>query len=261
MGTVVTVDVRMAPRAAVPAAMSAVAARLRAIDRDLSTWSADSWVSRIAAGAVPVHDCPGEVREVLALADDLAVLTGGRFSPYWHGRPGAPDPTGLVKGWAAQQASDILLQHGLPDHLVNAAGDVVLSGLPGPASGNLGERPMWRVGVSDPGDAAALACVVTLPAGRTRWAVATSGTGQQGRHVTDPLTRTWPGAVASATAVVPLDAEHPEAGATADACATALVAAGAAPDDLIAALGGHGIRALLIDADGRRTDPHGVCDG
>ena len=74
---------------------------------------------------------------MVAIALDLMELTDGYFSPFWrrlpYGDPG-PDPTGLVKGWAAQQASDVLMAHGLPDHVVNAAGDVVVSGQLGPGA-------------------------------------------------------------------------------------------------------------------------------
>jgi hypothetical protein len=46
----------------------------------------------------------------------------------WRG-DGTVDPTGLVKGWAAGQASHVLLEHGVTNHCVNAAGDLALAGL------------------------------------------------------------------------------------------------------------------------------------
>lgn len=42
-----------------------------------------------------------------------------------HGRL---DPTGLVKGWAIEQASQLLRQHGAVNHAVNGGGDVQLAG-------------------------------------------------------------------------------------------------------------------------------------
>ena len=92
---------------------------------------------------------------------ELMELTDGYFSPFWrrlpYGDPG-PDPTGLVKGWAAQQASDILVSRGLPDHVVNAAGDIVVSGQAAPGD----PACPWRVGISDPHRAGALVGVVDL---------------------------------------------------------------------------------------------------
>ena len=54
--------------------------------------------------------------------------------------------TGLVKGWAASQVSAGLSRAGVPDHLVNAAGDIVLAGRP---DGRVTTSP-WQVGLSDP---------------------------------------------------------------------------------------------------------------
>lgn len=255
MGTVVSIDVRAAVRPpGLDAAVTAVARRLRHIDELFSTWRADSWVSRLGSGGTTRVDCPGEVREVLALADRMAVLTDGYFSPFWQHRaagPVGPDPTGLVKGWAAHQASDVLLDHGLGDHVVNAAGDLLVSGRP--AVGRAGDST-WRVGISDPHDTKTLAGVVSLGSGPSRWAVATSGVAELGHHVVDPHTGSFPRTVASATAVARVHGSG--TGALVDACATALVAAGHRSDALLGGLTGHGVRGLVIDASGAVTDPH-----
>ncbi len=255
MGTVVSLDVRTTRRpAGLAAAFAAAADRLNAIDETFSTWRPDSWVSRLLHGRVPLDDCPGEVRDVVRLAAQMTDLTGGLFTAHWRddrARPGA-DPTGLVKGWAAQQASDVLLAHGLEDHVVNAAGDLVLSGAPLAVR----DGSPWRVGISDPLTAGALAGVVELlPAPGARAAVATSGTAEQGRHVVDPRTGSFPGAIASATVLVEAGSRHPQAGAVADACATALVAAGEQAAALLAELARNEVRGFLVHADGRVTDP------
>lgn len=256
MGTVVTLDVRATRRpTGLEAAFAAASDRLRAIDETFSTWRHDSWVSRLLRGQVPLDDCPREVADVVRLAERLSDLTGGLFTPYWRADPAQPgaDPTGLVKGWAAQQASDVLLAHGCADHVVNAAGDLVVSGSPF-ADGE--GSPPWRVGISDPATPGALAGVVELlPGPGARGAVATSGTAERGRHVVDPRSGTFPGTVASATVLVETGSRHPEAGAVADACATALVAAGEQSADLLAELLRHGVRGFLVHPDGRVTDP------
>jgi FAD:protein FMN transferase len=253
MGTVITVDLRteLAPDAR-NVAFEAADQELIAADADFSTYRPDSWISRLADGSVCISDCPLHVRQVLTLADQLEDLTAGYFTSRWRGN-GHCDPTGLVKGWAAQQASDALALHGAPDHLVNAAGDIVLSGRPDPQAE--AASPSWQVGISDPTQPGGLAGVVSLPAGGPRWAVASSGRSERGDHILDPRTAAPATDVTAATVVVAESAEWPEPGAAADACATALVAAGHHASVLLRRLRGFGFRGLVCYADGQRYDP------
>ena len=249
MGTVVSVEVRGAdPSARLDAAIDSVAARLDAVDAAFSTWRPTSWVSRLMRAEVSLDECPTDARHVIALAEQARALTNGYFSPRWRG-PAGPDPTGLVKGWAAQQASDLLLAHGLPDHVVNAAGDLVVSGYPEP-----GTTAPWRVGISDPQVPGDLVGVVELPSGG-RKAMATSGMAELGSHVVDPHDGRAPSDVAAATTVVRLGPACTEAGALTDATATALVAAGAHACSLMTALRSRDLEALLVHHDGRISDP------
>jgi FAD:protein FMN transferase len=255
MGTVVSLDLRTPARPEIVGqAVEAVTGRLRAIDELFSPWRPDSWVSRLISGAVGRADCPPEVQHVVELATGVMELTDGFFSPFWrrlpYGDPG-PDPTGLVKGWAAQQASDLLIRHGLPDHVVNAAGDIVVSGQSAPGDPSCS----WRIGISDPHRARELAGVVDLDQSTARWAVATSGTAQLGAHVSDPHTGSFPCSVVSATAVARIQGDE-EGGAVADACATALVAAGERAPLLLETLRTHGVEAVIIESDGSVRDPH-----
>jgi thiamine biosynthesis lipoprotein len=235
-------------------AVDAVAARLQGIDETFSPWRVGSWVSDLISGSVSPADCPDEVRHVVELSMSLVEATHGYFSPFWrrlaHGDPG-PDPTGLVKGWAAQQASDVLVAHGLPDHVVNAAGDVVVSGQATPGD----PTSQWRIGISDPHDPGGLVGVVVLDQSAPRWAVATSGTAELGAHVSDPHTGAFVQSVASATVVTRLH-ERVEAAAVADGFATALVAAGPEAQTLLEAFTRDGVDAMFVDSDERLHDPH-----
>ena len=256
MGTVVSIDVRTPVRPeGFREAVEAVAGRLREIDDMFSPWRRDSWVSRLISGVLVPEDCPLEVQRVVELSVQMMELTDGFFSPYWRRRPygdPGPDPTGLVKGWAAQQASDLLVALGLPDHVVNAAGDVVVSGRSAPGDPD----SAWHIGISDPHHDRRLAGVLDLDQGAARWAVATSGTAELGAHVGDPHTGRFPRSVASATAVTRI--EECEGAAVADACATALVAAGEGARVLLEGLSGHGVEFLLIERDGSVHDPRGM---
>ena len=257
MGTVISLDIRTpADAEALGKAIDAVSARLRAIDEAFSPWCRDSWVSRLIRGQVAPAECPVEVQRMVEIAMELMEHTGGYFSPFWRrlpfGDPG-PDPTGLVKGWAAQQASDILLSRDLKDHVVNAAGDVVVSGQSTPGD----PACTWRIGISAPQRAGALAGVLDLDQTAPRWAVATSGTAEMGAHVSDPHTGRFPSSIGSATAVVRLDRVE-EGAAVADACATALVAASDGAPSLLARLSTLGVDSLLIESDGAVHDPRSL---
>jgi thiamine biosynthesis lipoprotein len=261
MGTVISLDVRAATRPpTLTVAFADATRRLQEIDAQLSAWQGGSWVSRLLDDRVTLSDSPEDVRATVGLAEKLRSWTDGYFSAYWRGNGAGPDPTGLVKGWAAQQASDVLASHGLRDHVVNAAGDLVVSGSPAPGSP---ESAVWRLGITEPTIPGALAGIVELAPGAGRWAMATSGLAEHRRHVLDPHTGRYPGSVASATAVAwaPAEPTAPvmvEVGALTDACATALVAAGHAAPDLLRRLAVHGVHGLLIHADGRVNDPEGL---
>jgi len=121
--------------------------------------------------------------------------------------PGGLDPTGLVKGWAATRALEILADAGVAGAMVNAGGDIATAGEPAP-----GEP--WRIGITDPDDRGRLLCVVPSPG-----AVATSGTYERGPHIIDPFGGLPRARYRSAT-VVGTDL------AWADALATGLAAAG-----------------------------------
>jgi thiamine biosynthesis lipoprotein len=257
MGTVVSIDVRTPARPeAFREAVEAVTMRLQAIDDQFSSWRPSSWVSRLIRGVIAPADCPDEVRRVVEVALELMELTDGYFSPFWRRLPygdTGPDPTGLVKGWAAQQASDVLMSHDLPDHVVNAAGDVVVSGRSTPGD----SASTWRIGISDPRRARELVGVVDLDQTAARWAVATSGMAELGAHVSDPHTGRFPRSVVSATAVTRLE-RIKEGAAVADACATALVAAGERAPALLVTLAAEGVDVFLVEGDGSVRDPRGL---
>jgi FAD:protein FMN transferase len=75
------------------------------------------------------------------------------------------DPTGVVKGWAAERAADHLRALDSTDFCLSAGGDLVCRTLePGAAP--------WRIGIEHPHDPSRLVAVVPVAIG----AVATSGT-------------------------------------------------------------------------------------
>ena len=131
MGTVVSFDVRTEPigDAAAGAALSTACATLHRADAVFSTWKPESPVSRLRRGEIGIDGAPPEVAEVLAACAGARDLSGGWFDPW--AMPGGVDPTGLVKGWAAQRALADLQAAGIRAAMVNAGGDIAHLRAPG----------------------------------------------------------------------------------------------------------------------------------
>lgn len=190
MGTVVSFDVRFAQesgRASMRAAVADAVTWLHRVDDVFSTYRSHSQVSRLGRGEVRLADCDGDVADVLELCAQVGRESDGYFSSMYGGRL---DPTGLVKGWAVQRASELLSAAGSAHHLVNGGGDIQAVG--GSAPGI-----PWQIGIAHPLGRGAFASVVQVTDG----AVATSGIAERGAHVVDPFTGQPAVALASVTVV------------------------------------------------------------
>lgn len=228
MGTTVSVQIVDAlPPGRAAAHANDVFAFLRLIDARFSTYKVDSEVSRIRAGTLRPADSSAMLREVLDQCATLWDRTAGFFDAY---ATGGLDPSGFVKGWAVQLASDRLLDGGCVNHCVNAGGDLRVRGLGPDGDG-------WRVAVRHPWSLDEVCCVVT----GTDLAVATSGVYERGRHVIDPFTGRPAVGLRSVTVT------GPDLGA-ADAYATAALAMGAAGATWLLTVDGY--EAAVITDDG-----------
>jgi FAD:protein FMN transferase len=176
MGTVVSFDVRASGGhdARLSQAIAEAVAWFHRVDAVFSTYRSDSQIERLARGEIALVDCDADVALVLALCDEIGRETGGYFDASFRGRL---DPTGIVKGWAVEYASQLLVNAGSTSHSVNGGGDVQTVGEP-----ELG-RP-WRVGIAHPLHPGAFAAVAEVRG----LAVATSGSAERGAHVIDPFT-------------------------------------------------------------------------
>jgi len=237
MGTVVSfiVHAGQLSDAAVHSAITRACETLRESDETFSTWKPQSPMSRLRRGEAAIAELPPEVASVLGLCECVREASGGWFDPW--AMPGGVDPTGLVKGWAAERALAELVRVGIPAAMVNAGGDLAVHGRPSP------EEP-WRVGIRHPWRVDALACIIEADA-----AVATSGAYERGEHLIDPHNGTAITRAVSATVTGP-------SLAIADALATALVVAGASEIGFVTALAGYD--AYVISPDGSETASSGI---
>jgi len=232
MGTVVTIDLfrdQGVTRDDVTAPVARALASLHEADMVFSTWKPNSALSRLRRGDITLGEAPPEVPEVLSLCKEAKHLSNGWFDPWMI--EGGVDPTGYVKGWAAQRALAHLGEMTLDGAMLNAAGDIASFGGPRP------DQP-FRVGIVNPASPSTLACAVEL-----RGALATSGAYERGAHLVNPFTGVAETKVASASV------SGPDLG-VADALATALCVGG---DEVLARVERlAGYEALSIGHDGVR---------
>jgi len=212
-GTIVDVDCysQFVSDADLNEAMKQITDFCEAVDRDFSTYKDGSWVSRLRRGDVAIEDCPDDVIEVWDLCAQAKWLSDGAFDP-WAVKGGF-DPSGLVKGWAADTCADLLVAAGVPHVQVNAAGDLALRG--GWFDSASEEIKPWSIGVVNPTNTLEVVKVYEIADG----AIATSGTYERGAHIHDPQTGMIAIGALSATVVGPL-------GWLCDAMATAVMVGG-----------------------------------
>jgi thiamine biosynthesis lipoprotein len=229
MGTMIAIDIAdPLPQHRLAALADDFYAFMREVDARFSTYRPDSEVCRVDRGELAASAASADLREVLVGCARLWRETDGYFDEYATGRL---DPSGYVKGWAAEVASARLAAAGSVNHLVNAGGDVRVRGEPVPG------QP-WHVPLRHPWHAdGAFAVLALRDAG-----VATSGTYERGFHVIDPRTGRPAQGLRSVTVVGPDSS-------LADAYATAAVAMGMAGIDWLAGLSGYEV--AVVTEDGR----------
>lgn len=233
MGTVATVELYdPVPDERV---VDAVFAWLHEVDQRFSTYRADSEVCRLDRGELTADQCSPELRHVLDACARLWRETDGYFDAYATGRL---DPSGYVKGWAVQVASERLSASGAVNHLVDAGGDIQTRGRPAL------DRD-WQIGIRHPWQKADVAWILA----GTDLAVATSGTYERGFHVINPR-RGSPARDLISVTIVGKDL------ADADAYATAAVAMGRAALAWLPTL--HGYEAAVVFEDGRAFASDGL---
>jgi FAD:protein FMN transferase len=243
MGTVIglTVPAATAPGTRVPeGALDAVAAAVErlfaGLDETFSLYRPGSEASRLARGETSLRAASAEMRSRYADAIDWRLLTDGAFSPE---RPdGVVDLSGLIKGYAIQQAGDALQAMGIGDWCLNAGGDVLVNGSPGPGTG-----APWQAGIVDPQARDTLIAGYLLGGPGTKSALATSGSAERGDHIWGA--RSWTEAAGAEFRQVSVAAADI---VTADVLATAIVAGGTAM--LNRATDGWDIEVLAVRGSG-----------
>lgn len=141
------------------------------VDATFSTYKEASEISRLNRGELSIDQCSEVVRAVLTLGEETKQETRGYFDIY---RNGICDPSGIVKGWAIQQAALQLHAAGARNFYIDAGGDIQVAGTK--------QGAPWRVGIRNPFNRQQNVKILAL----SDCGVATSGTAIRGQHIYDP---------------------------------------------------------------------------
>jgi thiamine biosynthesis lipoprotein len=201
------------------------------VDAKFSTYKEASEISLINDHELEWVDASEDMKTIFNLAEQTRMATDGFFDILHNG---FFDPSGLVKGWAIQNAAGILSENGVEDFYIEAGGDIQTAG-----KNNLGQN--WRVGIRNPFNSEEIVKVLSV----SGCGVATSGTYVRGQHIYNPKNGNQPLTdIMSLTVVGPNIYE-------ADRFATAAFAMGRDGINFIERL--NGFEGYMIDADKRAT--------
>lgn len=145
-------------------------------DEVFSLYKPNSEISKLVRGELEWNRASAVQKSIRDQAEVWKERTSGFFDP----RTGASyDPSGLVKGWAAQNAAQYLEANGIRDFTLNAGGDIYLSE-------GLTKSVLTKVGLSNlqpiSSQHAGVNMVLELFGSGFR-AVATSGISERGEHI------------------------------------------------------------------------------
>ena len=143
-----------------------------AVDERFSTYKSRSEISQINNG-LPKEKWSTEMIEVLDMCQQTKELTNDYFDVSHDGKI---DPSGLVKGWAIDNAAKLLSAKGMRNFYIEAGGDIQTHGT------NVDHEP-WAVGIRNPFNIDEIIKVIKI----TTQGVATSGTYIRGQHIYDPV--------------------------------------------------------------------------
>lgn len=154
-----------------------VFAYFTSVDEVFSTYKTTSEIARINRGELVVAEYSEQMKTVLALSEQTKRDTDGYFDIE---HKGVLDPSGIVKGWAVQNAAELLRNRGLCNFYIDAGGDIQVAGKK--------HGQLWRIGVRNPFNRTENVKVLAL----TDRGIATSGTAIRGQHIYDPYQRDMP---------------------------------------------------------------------
>ena len=123
MGMPITVDI--VDPTATQKDLEEVFALFIAVDEMFSTYKEQSEISRINRGELAPAQYSAQMRTIFALSEQTRQETRGYFDIRHNG---VYDPSGIVKGWAIQNAAQQLRKQGFRHFFIDAGGDIQVAG-------------------------------------------------------------------------------------------------------------------------------------
>ncbi len=149
---------------------------LKCIDEKFSTYKETSEISAINRGEIEIQNSSSDMETIFYLANETKIETNGYFDIK---KPdGKFDPSGIVKGWAIYNASQILNYLGHKNFYIDLGGDIQ-------TYGKNKKKEDWKLGIRDPWKHEN---IVKTVSGKNL-AMATSGTYERGNHIYNPKTK------------------------------------------------------------------------
>lgn len=142
------------------------------IDNRFSTYKQTSEISQINKGFLTEAFYSREMTQVFTLCEKTKQETLGYFDIFHEGKY---DPSGLVKGYAINNAAELLRKRSYKNFYIEAGGDIQTSGV------NYKGNP-WTVGIRSPFNLNENVKILSV----TDKGVATSGTYMRGPHIYSP---------------------------------------------------------------------------
>ena len=144
------------------------------VDEKFSTYKDTSEITKINRGLINESEYSDDMKTIFRLCGETKDLTHGYFDI--NCRDNTIDPSGLVKGWAINNAANLIKERGFENYFVDAGGDVQVSGFDS-------EGKLWKIGILDPfsKEQKFTKIISTFKRG-----VATSGTYLRGQHIYNP---------------------------------------------------------------------------
>ncbi|MHB1347872.1 MAG: FAD:protein FMN transferase [Candidatus Humimicrobiaceae bacterium] len=171
-----TISVELVNHSATNTNLDMVFSYFEGVERKFSFFRENSEITLINNKKIKNDQYSKDIKTIFALAEKTKKETKGFFDIITP--DGKYNPSGIVKGWAIYNASEMLLGKGFKDFYVEAGGDIQASGF-----NRMGEK--WKIGIQNPFDPSQIVKIVHL----TDAGIATSGTYRRGQHIYDPHNR------------------------------------------------------------------------
>ena len=173
MGMPITIEI--ADSSATDEIFNTVFGYMSYVDETFSPYKHESELMQINRGELTESEWSDDMKTIFALAHEAKQKTDGYFDIQ---KPdGSFDPSGIVKGWAIENAAAIIASAGFKNFYVDAGGDIQTSGV------NEQGKP-WSVGIKNPWNEHEIVKAIAAD----HAAIATSGTYIRGLHIYNPKT-------------------------------------------------------------------------